>query len=295
MWGNRLKARGLATNPIRSSGEHGLRLASLPAEFAGAGQAEIVPIVGEPYLPLVERHPLYQTLTIVVPVFNERNTVLEMLDKICLADTSPLTKEILVVDDFSTDGTRELLESVDWESVCQDSGDSIELLLHDRNCGKGACVRTALKHAKGELVLVQDADLEYDPADYPALLRPILAGNADAVFGNRFHPGAHRVPRYYRFLLNRIFSILCNLLTSLALTDVTACYKVLRRDLLDSLNLESNRFSMETELTVKLAKTSARIYEVPIMYHGRTYAEGKKISWVDGLAATYHLFRYRFF
>jgi glycosyltransferase involved in cell wall biosynthesis len=245
--------------------------------------------------PLAASPTRYQRLTIIVPVFNERTTVLTMLKKICLQDTSPLAKEIFIVDDFSTDGTREILQSLDWEAMGQDSGDSMQLLLHPRNLGKGACVQTALREAKGEIVLVQDADLEYDPADYPALLGPILTGQADAVFGNRFHPGAHRVPRYYRFLLNRCFSILCNLLTSLALTDVTACYKVLRRDLLDSLRLESMRFSMETELTVKLARTSARIYEVPIRYHGRTYAEGKKIRWVDGLAAAYHLFRYRFF
>jgi glycosyltransferase involved in cell wall biosynthesis len=283
---------------MRGGEESALRLVSAPAELA---QAEILPILGDSdalseYVPVLpDRHPYYRTLTIIVPIYNERNTVMTMLEKICLQDTVPLRKEIILVDDCSNDGTREMLQRTELEALCADSGDSIQLLLHPRNCGKGACVQTALSEAKGELVLVQDADLEYDPADYPALLRPILSGEADAVFGNRFHPGAHRVPRYYRFLLNRVFSILCNLLTSLALTDVTACYKVLRRDLLDSLKLESNGFSMETELTVKLAKTSARIYEVPITYHGRTYAEGKKISWVDGLAATYHLFRYRFF
>jgi len=234
-------------------------------------------------------------LTIVIPVYNERNTVMTMLQKVLLQETSGLAKEIFVVDDCSTDGTREALQNVDWESLCQDSGDSVRLLLHDRNRGKGACIRTALEQAEGELVLVQDADLEYDPGDYPALLSPILEGRADAVFGNRFHPGAHQAPRLHRFLLNRLFSVACNLLTSLALTDVTACYKVLRRDTLDALKLQSNRFSMETELTVKLARSSARIYEVPIMYRGRSYAEGKKISWVDGLAACYHLLRYRFF
>lgn len=293
-----LTTRGSTTDGLHALENRSLRLVSLPADLAGPSEQKIVPVLGErhPYLPIDIGQPSrYRTVTIIIPVYNERKTVLALLEKVCMADTSSLAKEIIVVDDHSTDGTRELLQEVDWEDLCQDSGDSIELLLHERNCGKGACVQTALKKALGELVLVQDADLEYDPADYPALLHPILAGHADAVFGNRFHPGVHRVPRYYRFLLNRTFSILCNLLTSLALTDVTACYKVLRRDLLDSLKLESNRFSMETELTVKLARTSARIYEVPIMYHGRTYAEGKKISWVDGLAAAYHLFRYRFF
>lgn len=239
--------------------------------------------------------PVFRTLTIIVPVYNERDTVMRILEKVFSQDIAPLVKEIFVVDDCSTDGSRELLQSKDWESLCQRSGDSVRLLLHARNRGKGSCIRTALEHAKGELVLVQDADLEYNPADYPALLRPILDGYADAVFGNRFHPGAERVPRTYRFLLNRLFSILCNLLTRLALHDITACYKVLRRDTLDSLHLDSNRFSIETELAVKLAKTRARIYEVPIVYHGRSYAEGKKISWADGVAATYHLFHYRFF
>ncbi len=268
---------------------------------AMSAQAELLPLLGGSaeltgYIPQVgEPHPYYHTLTIIVPVYNERNTVMTMLEKVLLQDTSPLAKEVFVVDDCSTDGSREYLQSVDWENFCPDTGDTVQLLLHDRNRGKGASIKTALAQAKGELVLVQDADLEYDPADYPALLRPILSGQADAVFGNRFHPGAHRVPRFYRYLLNRTFSVLCNVLTSLALTDVTACYKVLRRDTVDALKLESNRFSMETELTVKLARTGARIYEVPIVYHGRTYAEGKKIRWVDGLAATYHLFRYRFF
>lgn len=244
---------------------------------------------------IAEPHPLFRTLTIIIPVYNERSTVLTVLEKVRLQETAPLAKEIFVVDDCSTDGTREILEGVDWESFWRDSGDRVRLLLHDRNRGKGACIRSALEQATGELVLVQDADLEYDPADYPALLEPILDGRADAVFGNRFHRGADPTPCFHRYLLNRLFTGLCNLLTSLALTDVTACYKVLRRDMLDSLQLESNRFSLETELTVKLARSGARIHEVPILYYGRSYAEGKKISLLDGLAAAYHLFRYRFF
>jgi len=258
--------------------------------------------------------PLFLTLTIIVPVYNERQTVLTLLEKVLKQRTTSLAKEIFVVDDCSTDGTREMLQCMDWDGFCQaasqnaalNPGASVRLILHDRNRGKGACVRSALKEARGELVLVQDADLEYDPADYPRLLRPILEGRADAVFGNRFHcysqlhsnrsphSKTHRQP-FFRFLMNRSFSMLCNLLTGLAVTDVTACYKVLRRDMLDRLKLESSRFSMETELTVKLSGTSARITEVPIMYRGRTSAEGKKITWVDGLAAVYHLLRYRFF
>jgi len=293
-----LRSKGLASQATNVTRKRGDLTASAPTQV---DQAELIPILGKTegfagYFPAIgEPHPFFHTLTIVIPVYNERHTVMTMLEKVLSQDTSPLAKEIIVVGDASTDGTAEHLQSTDWVSLCQGSGDSVKLLLHGHNRGKGACVRSALEGAKGELVLVQDADLEYDPSDYPALLRPILDGHADAVFGNRFHPGAHQVPRYYRFLLNRMFSILCNLLTSLALTDVTACYKVLRRDLLDSLQLESNRFSLETELTVKLSKTGARIYEVPIAYYGRTYAEGKKINWVDGMAAAYHLFRYRFF
>ncbi len=243
----------------------------------------------------VEKHPVYRTLTIVIPVYNERGTVMTMLEKVLRQDTAPLAKEVVVVDDGSIDGTRELLESAAWENLYREPDDRVQLLTHARNRGKGACLKSALAAARGELVLVQDADLEYDPADYPALLEPILSGRADAVFGNRFHGGAHRVPRFYRYLLNRMFTVLCNLLTSMALNDVTACYKVLRRDLLDELQLQSDGFSMETELTVKLARTPARVYEVPIVYYGRTYAEGKKIRWVDGVTAFYHLFRYRFF
>jgi glycosyltransferase involved in cell wall biosynthesis len=276
-------------------------MASLPGDLAAAGEAEMLPVPegGEWFaecLPgRMEPYTCFRTLTIIVPVYNERNTVMTILERVLWQSTAPLAKEILVVDDGSDDGTRERLQSMDWTNWCEGSGASVRLLLHDRNRGKGACIRTALERATGELVLVQDADLEYDPADYPALLQPILDGHADAVFGNRFHPGAHRVARYHRYLLNRLFAVVCNLLTSLALTDVTACYKVLRRDTLDALKLESKRFSVETELTVKLAKTRTRIYEVPIAYHGRSFSEGKKIRWMDGLAASYSLFRYRFF
>jgi glycosyltransferase involved in cell wall biosynthesis len=236
----------------------------------------------------------FHTLSIIIPVYNERLTVLELLQRVASQPVA-LRKEIIIVDDCSTDGTRGFLQQMDLQSEFGGNGqNAVKLALHEKNMGKGVGVRTGLALATGEIVLIQDADLEYDPGDYPLLLTPILEGHADAVFGNRFHSGPHRVQRYYRFLLNRLFSIICNLLTGLAIHDVTACYKVFRRDLLERMHLRSNRFSVETEMTVKVAKLGARVYEVPIVYHGRTYAEGKKISWQDGYKALYDLIRYRF-
>jgi glycosyltransferase involved in cell wall biosynthesis len=270
--------------PIVSSG------GILSADTNSLGQSSQVGVESQAVL----TKQIFTRLSIIVPVYNERQTVLELLRTV-MAQEVGLRKELIVVDDFSTDGTREYLQKMDLPGLFGQNGDSARLVLHDRNRGKGAGVRTGLAEAKGELVLIQDADLEYDPSDFPALLKPILDGRADAVFGNRFHYGTHRVPRFYRYVLNRIFSGLCCSLTGLALHDVTACYKAFTREILDRIHLRSNRFSFETEITVKLAKIGARIYEVPIVYYGRTYAEGKKISWKDGVAALYHLFKYRFF
>lgn len=238
--------------------------------------------------------PQFRKLSILVPVYNERQTVMELLRSVMELDVG-LPKELIVVDDCSRDGTREYLREMDLPALFNRNGDSARLLLHEINRGKGAAVRTALAEATGDIVVFQDADLEYDPSDYPVLLKPILDGRADAVFGNRFHYGTHRVPRFYRFVLNRLFSALCCSLTGLALHDVTACYKVFTREILDKITLRSDRFSLETEVTVKLAKAGARVYEAPIIYYGRTYAEGKKISWKDGVAALRDLIRYRFF
>ena len=238
--------------------------------------------------------PQFHTLSVIIPVYNERRTILKLLRQVARQPLS-LHKELIIIDDCSSDGTREFLQESDLETVLGGNGaNTVKLVLHEKNRGKGAGVRTGLEHASGDLVLIQDADLEYDPRDYPALIAPILEGHADAVFGNRFHFGSHRVPRFWRYTVNRLFSALCNALTGLQIHDVTACYKVFTRDLLVRLHLRSDRFSVETEMTVKLAKLGARIYEVPIVYHGRTYAEGKKISWSDGVMAVYDLVKYRF-
>ena len=224
-------------------------------------------------------------MSVIIPVYNERRTVMKLLRQVARQPLS-LHKELIIIDDCSTDGTREFLRDTDLQELLGGNGaNTVKLVLHEKNRGKGAGVRTGLEHATGELVLIQDADLEYDPRDYPALIAPIVEGHADAVFGNRFHYGPHRVPRYGRYVMNRIFSFVCNVLTGVSIHDVTACYKVFRSELLVRLDLHSDRFSVETEMTVKLAKLGVRIYEVPIVYHGRTYAEGKKINWRDGVMA----------
>jgi len=236
----------------------------------------------------------FHTLSVIIPVYNERPTVMKLLRQVARQPLS-LQKELVIVDDCSTDGTREFLRDTDLQGLLGGNGANvIKLVLHEKNMGKGAGVRTGLKHSTGELVIIQDADLEYDPRDYPAMIAPILEGHADAVFGNRFHSGSHRVPRFWRFTLNRIFSMTCNMLTGITIHDVTACYKVFRRELLERMHLHSDRFSVETEMTVKLARMGIRIYEVPVVYHGRTYAEGKKINWKDGVMAFYDLVKYRF-
>ncbi len=226
-------------------------------------------------------------LSVLIPVYNERHTVEPLLKRV---EEVPYEKEIIVVDDASTDGTREILERLSL-----DHPDQVRFFFHGQNRGKGAAIRTAIKHLTGDVVIIQDADLEYDPHDYPALLEPILDGHADVVFGNRFHGGPHRVLYFWHYVGNRFLTNLCNMVTNLNLSDMEVGYKVFRADVLKRLRLKSDRFSIEPELTVKVAKLGSRVYEVPIAYHGRTYAEGKKITWRDGFAALYYIIRFRLF
>jgi glycosyltransferase involved in cell wall biosynthesis len=223
-------------------------------------------------------------LSVVVPVYNEKRTLSELLSRVERAE--PEDKEIVVVDDGSTDGSRELLSAYESRAGYQ-------VLYQQRNQGKGAAVRRGFAAARGRVVLVQDADLEYDPAEYLKLIEPIESGLADAVFGSRFLGGPHRVLFFWHYLGNRALTLLSNTMTNINLTDMETCYKAVRRETLQKIKLSADRFGFEPELTAKLARVGARIYEVPISYHGRTYSEGKKITWCDGLAAFYWILRYR--
>jgi glycosyltransferase involved in cell wall biosynthesis len=224
-------------------------------------------------------------LSIVVPVYNEKDTILKVLDRIRQVD---LPKEIIVVDDSSTDGTSEILQSLPASS-------DLQVLFQPENRGKGAALQAGFSAATGDIVVIQDADLEYDPAEYPRLIEPILANKADVVYGSRFLGGPHRVLLYWHSLGNRILTTLSNMLTDLNLTDMETCYKVFRREILKEISLKENRFGFEPEFTAKVGKRRYRIFEVPISYSGRDYSEGKKIGWKDGIAALYFIIRYRLF
>jgi len=223
-------------------------------------------------------------LSVVIPVYNERDTIHEVMRRV---RATPYRKEIILVDDMSTDGTRDLLEEF--------RGDDVRIHYHAKNTGKGGALRTGIEEARGDVVLIQDADLEYDPSDYPTLLGPILDGRADAVFGSRFLGGPHRVMLFWHRLGNSLLTLLSNMMTNLDLTDMETGYKVFRGDVIRRIRIQCNRFGVEPELTAKLARMRARIYETPISYSGRDYAQGKKITWRDGVAALWHIFRFRFF
>jgi glycosyltransferase involved in cell wall biosynthesis len=231
---------------------------------------------------------MFRKLSVVVPCFNERKTITELLARVARAPLpAGIEREIVVVDDCSTDGTRELLRELAGRGE-----PAFRLVEQTVNQGKGAALRRGFAEAGGEVILVQDADLEYDPRDYPKLLAPILEDEADVVYGSRFLGGPHRVLFFWHSVGNRWLTTLSNMFSDLNLSDMETCYKVFRRALLDGMVLRSNRFGIEPELTAKFARRRARIYEVPISYHGRTYAEGKKIGWRDGFAAVWAIVRY---
>ncbi|MCC7368587.1 MAG: glycosyltransferase family 2 protein [Chloroflexi bacterium] len=228
-------------------------------------------------------------LSIIIPCYNERTTVVTLLDQVRAVDIGDIEKEIVIVDDFSTDGTRDILK--------EQAATRGDLKLHflPRNQGKGAACREGLKHATGDILLIQDADLEYDPADYPVLLRPILAGRAKAVYGSRFL-GEHKAMYFWHAVGNQLLTLITNVLFDTTLTDMETCYKVFTKDIGDRLVLKSNRWGFDPEITAKIMRMGHRIYEVPISYTGREHWEGKKIvAWRDGPRVLLTLLRYRFF
>jgi len=227
-------------------------------------------------------------LSIVIPVYNEAATISKIVDLVQSIDIG-MEKEILLVDDCSNDGTADVLKKLAEENP------ALKVFFHEVNQGKGAALHTGFAGATGDIVLIQDADLEYDPQEYPRLLKPILDGHADVVYGSRFlGGGAHRVVYYWHYLGNQLLTMLSNMTTNLNLTDMEVCYKVFKRELIQSIPLKEKRFGFEVEITAKLARRKLKIYEVPISYYGRDYDEGKKIGWKDGFSALRCIIKYKF-
>jgi len=224
-------------------------------------------------------------LTVIIPVYNERNTIQEVLRRVRRVDLGDIDKEIIVVDDGSTDGTRDIL------SMEEDS--TIRIVYHPENRGKGAALSTGIRLATGDLVIFQDADLEYDPEDYPRMLAPVLKGKAEVVYGSRF-TGERRNMLFWHYLGNRFLSFVTNLLYNTTLSDMETCYKLFKREIIQGIEIKSRRFDVEPEVTAKVLKRRIRIYEVPISYAGREIEEGKKITWRDGIPALWALIKYRF-
>lgn len=240
-------------------------------------------------------------LSVVIPVYNELDTIEELLRRV---QAVKIEKEIVIVDDGSTDGTRDLLAqigsraprpAVELSAGSGATSSNVRVFLQDHNQGKGAALRRGMKEANGQIILIQDADLEYDPQDYGQLLAPIQKGQADVVYGSRFLGGPHRVLFYWHSIGNGVLTMISNMCTDLNLTDVWTCYKVFRREVLENLTIAENRFGFEPEITAKIAKGGWRIYEVPISYAGRTYAEGKKIGWRDAVPGIWCTIKYSLF
>ena len=227
------------------------------------------------------------TLTVIIPCYNERDTIAGIVEAV---KRSPVPdKEIIIVDDHSTDGTRDILKNTIAPRVSR-------IIYHERNQGKGAALRTGIAAATGDIVIIQDADLEYDPQEYPLLIEPILAEKADVVYGSRFMGGRpHRVIYYWHSMGNWFLTTLSNMFTNINLTDMETCYKAFRREVVQSIRIEEDRFGFEPEITAKIAKKKCRVYEVGISYYGRTYTEGKKIGWKDGFRAIYCILKYNIF
>ncbi|MBT3515608.1 MAG: glycosyltransferase family 2 protein [Nitrospina sp.] len=224
-------------------------------------------------------------LSIVIPVYNEKKTLSELVSRV---EAVNLEKEIIIIDDASTDGTRDLLKKYEGQ-------ERFKVIYQSKNAGKGSALRAGFEKAEGEIIIVQDGDLEYDPKEYPQLIKPILDGRADVVYGSRFLGGTHRVFFFWHYVGNKVLTTISNMCTNLCLTDMETGYKIFRREVLDAFTLKCNRFGFEPEFTSKVARHSFRVYEVPISYSGRGYEEGKKIDWKDGVAALWFIFRFRFF
>ena len=229
----------------------------------------------------------FKKLSVVIPVYNEIDTIDEVLKEVREVDVG-MEKEIVLIDDCSTDGTRERLREIEKE----EAENSVKVFYHEKNRGKGAALRTGFQHVTGDITLIQDADLEYNPREYPKLLEPILDGRADVVYGSRFLGSPHRV-LFWNYMANRFLTFLSNIFTNLNLTDMETCYKVFKTSLLKDIPLKCDRFGFEPEITAKIAKRKYRIHETPISYSGRVHSEGKKINWKDGVAALFHIIRFR--
>ena len=258
----------------------------------------ILRLLGEP---VARRLGIYRVpddlvVTVVIPVYNERDTIREILRQV---RATPLKKQIILVDDCSKDGTTDLLRAMQAE------GPDLTVVFHEKNQGKGAALRTGFRHATGRIVIVQDADLEYDPSEYLKLIQPIVEGKADVVYGSRFIGESHRVLYFWHSMANRFLTLLSNMFTNLNLTDMEVCYKVFRREVIQGITLKSDRFGFEPEVTAKVARfkvpplegrpgRKCRIYELPVSYNGRDYSEGKKIGWKDGVQALYCILRYAY-